>query len=108
MVRELPDVIRGCTHVDLTEAFFSLRNAMAYVRGTLGTVDEEGAYHADTDLKECNVTWHGAEFMALIGAIDGEAIIIAAGAKNWGFGPQAAAPPIDEDVAGDGLIPGPS
>lgn len=93
MVRELPEAIRGCTHVDMTEAYFSLNNVMAYVRGTLGTLDGEGVYHADTDLKECYVAWHGAEFASLMETIDGESIVVAAGAKNWGFVVPVGSPP---------------
>jgi len=85
MIRELPEPIRSCTHVELTEAYFSLHGNMAYVRGTLGTVDEGDVYHADTDLKECYVSWEGAEFVALGATLDGNAIVAAAQAKNWGF-----------------------
>lgn len=87
MVRPLPETIRGCTHVNLTEAYFSLANAVAFVRGCLGTLDGEGTFVPDTDLKECHVTWQQAEFLALTDSIDGEAIIAAAGAKHWGFTP---------------------
>jgi len=85
MLRQLPATIRGCTHVNLTEANFDLINAAAYVRGTLGTVDGQGVYSADTDLKQCFVEWHGAEFATLAATLDGTAVIAAAQAKNWNF-----------------------
>ena len=85
MLRELPEPIRGCTHVNLTEAHFDLGTTSAYVRGTLGTLDAEGAYTADPDLKQCYVAWYGAEFAALAATLDGTAVIAAAQAKHWNF-----------------------
>jgi hypothetical protein len=69
----------------MTEAYFSLDKALAYVRGTLGTLDGEGAYVPDPDLKEIYIKWEGAEFVALGATLDGNAIVAAAQAKNWGF-----------------------
>lgn len=89
MLRELPAPIRGCTHVNLTEAHFDLGTTSAYVRGTLGTVDGLGVYSPDTDLKQCYVDWQGAEFAALAATLDGTAVIAAAQAKNWNFSSES-------------------
>lgn len=94
MVRELPEPIRSCTHVDMTEAYFSLEKAMAYVRGTMGTLDAEDVFVPDPDLKEVYVKWEGSEFVALAATLDGNAIVAAAQAKNWGF-----VNPASEDVS---------
>lgn len=85
MLRPLPEPIRGCTHVDMTEAFFSLAALTAYVRGSLGTLDVEGVFVPDTDLKPCYVDWRGPEFVAMAQTLNGDAIVAAAQAKNWGF-----------------------
>lgn len=87
MVRPLPNPIRGCTHVNLTEAHFSLAEGRAYVRGMLGTLDDEGSFVADTDLRECFVSWSADEFGALASKLDGAGIIAAASDKHWGFSP---------------------
>ena len=63
----------------------------AYVRGMLGTLDDEGSFVADTDLRECFVSWTPAEFPALASKLDGAGIIAAASEKHWGFAPPPVA-----------------
>jgi hypothetical protein len=88
MIIELAAPVRGNTHADLQEVFFSLKDAVAYCRGVLGTCAGEApdlVFTQDPDIRPFYVSFEGPEFVSLTDALDSTALIAAAQEKSWGY-----------------------
>lgn len=97
--------MRGNTHADLQEVFFSLTENLAYCRGALGTLVGTGAdavFVGDSDIRPFYVDFKDAEFLSLTAVLDATALIEAAQAKSWGY----ANPTLQSDSAPEALTLG--